>query len=111
VSQLPAYSDFCFKGQKVPYPVSSFLQDTKLSWRNLTTFDMVEWPVTRQMIPKRRAARTPLQCRETTVLHGSKYKAKIDSWCCGQTMVLWTSIRFPKGKATVSLPGACTTDL
>ena len=66
------------------------------------------------MIPKRRAvaryraARTPQPCREATVLHGSKYKAKIDCWCCGQTMVLRTTTRFLKDKATVSLPGACT---
>jgi len=43
------------------------------------------------VIPKRRAARTPLPCREATVLHGSKYKAKIDFWCfratiCGPKM-------------------------
>jgi len=42
------------------------------------------------VIPKRRsaarnrAARTPLPCREATVLHGSKYKANIDCWRCGQ---------------------------
>jgi len=44
------------------------------------------------VIPKRRAAaryhaaRTSLPCREATVLHGSKYKAKIDSWCCRATI-------------------------
>jgi len=48
VSQQPAYPVFCFEGQKVPYPVSSFLPDIKLSWRNLTTVNMVEWQVTRQ---------------------------------------------------------------
>jgi len=48
VSQQPAYPVFCFEGQKVPYPASSFLADTKLSWRNLTTVNMVEWEVTRQ---------------------------------------------------------------
>jgi len=47
-SQQPAYPVFCFEGQKVPYPVSSFLPDIKLSWRNLTTVNMVEWQVTRQ---------------------------------------------------------------
>jgi len=48
VSQQPAYPVFCFEGQKVPYPVSSFLPDIKLSWKNLTTVNMVEWQVTRQ---------------------------------------------------------------
>jgi len=33
VSQQPAFPVFCFEGQKVPYPASSFLPDTKLSWR------------------------------------------------------------------------------
>jgi len=33
VSQQPAFSVFCFEGQKVPYPASSFLPDIKLSWR------------------------------------------------------------------------------
>jgi len=37
VSQQPAYPVFCFEGLKVPYPISSFLPDTKLSWRNHTT--------------------------------------------------------------------------
>jgi len=37
VSQQPAYQVFCFEGQKVPYPATSFLPDVKLSWRNLTT--------------------------------------------------------------------------
>jgi len=48
VPQQPAYPVFCFEGQKVPYPVSIFLSDIKLSWRNLTTVNMVEWEVTRQ---------------------------------------------------------------
>jgi len=43
VSQQPAYPVFFFEGQKVPYPVSSFLPDIKLSWRNLSTVNMVEW--------------------------------------------------------------------
>jgi len=33
VSQEPAFPVFCFEGQKVPYPASSFLPDIKLSWR------------------------------------------------------------------------------
>jgi len=33
VSQQPAFPVFCFEGQKVPYPASSFLPDIKLSWR------------------------------------------------------------------------------
>jgi len=37
VSQQPAYPVFCFEGQKVPYPASSFRADIKLCWRNLTT--------------------------------------------------------------------------
>ena len=59
------------------------------------------------VIPKRRAASSPRPCREATVPHGSKYKANIDSsccgqlWCCGQRQVL-----LPKGIATVSLPSA-----
>jgi len=48
VSQQPAYPVFCFEGQQVLYPVSSFLPDIKLSWKNLTTVNMVEWQVTRQ---------------------------------------------------------------
>jgi len=48
VSQQPAYPVFCFEGQKVPHRVSSFLPDIKLSWRNLTTVNMVEWQMTRQ---------------------------------------------------------------
>jgi len=48
VSEQPAYPVFCFEGQKVLYPVSSFVPDIKLSWRNLTTVNMVEWQVTRQ---------------------------------------------------------------
>jgi len=32
VSQQPAYPVFCFEGQKVPYPASSFLSDMKLCW-------------------------------------------------------------------------------
>jgi len=46
VSQQPAYPVFCFEGQKAPYPASSFLLDIKLSWRNLTTVNMVEWEAT-----------------------------------------------------------------
>jgi len=30
VSQQPAFPVFCFEGQKVPYPASSFLPDIKL---------------------------------------------------------------------------------
>jgi len=37
VLQQPEYLVFCFEGQKVPYPVSSFLPDIELGWRNLTT--------------------------------------------------------------------------
>jgi len=48
VPQQPAYPVFCFEGLKVPCPVSSFLPDVKLSWRNLTTINVVEWEVTRQ---------------------------------------------------------------
>jgi len=48
VSQQPACPVFCFEGQKVPSPISSFLPDIKLSWRNLTTVNMFEWQVTRQ---------------------------------------------------------------
>jgi len=48
VSQQPAYLVFCFEGQKVPYPASSFLPGIKLSWRNLIAVNMVEWAVTRQ---------------------------------------------------------------
>jgi len=48
VSQQPEYPVFCFEGQKVPYPASTFLPDIKLSWRNLPTVNMVEWQVTRQ---------------------------------------------------------------
>jgi len=33
VSQQLAFPVFCFEGQKVPYPASSFLPDIKLSWR------------------------------------------------------------------------------
>jgi len=33
VSQQPAFPVFCFEGQKVPHPASSFLPDIKLSWR------------------------------------------------------------------------------
>jgi len=33
VSQQPTFLVFCFEGQKVPYPASSFLPDIKLSWR------------------------------------------------------------------------------
>jgi len=33
VSQQPAFPVFCFEGQKVPYPASSFLPDIKLRWR------------------------------------------------------------------------------
>jgi len=33
VSQQPAFSIFCFEGQKVPHPASSFLPDMKPSWR------------------------------------------------------------------------------
>jgi len=43
VPKQPAHPVFCFEGQKVPYPVFSFLPDIKLSWRNLTTVNMVEW--------------------------------------------------------------------
>ena len=44
------------------------------------------------VISKRRAAarysaaRTPLPCREATVLHESEYKAKIDFWWCRATI-------------------------
>jgi len=48
VPQQPAYSVFCFEGQKVPYPVYSFLPDIKLNWRNLANVNMVEWQVIRQ---------------------------------------------------------------
>jgi len=48
VSQQPAYPVFCFEGQTVPDPASSFLPDIKLSWRNLIAVNMVEWEVTRQ---------------------------------------------------------------
>ena len=48
VCHQPAYPVFCFEGQKVPYLASSFLADIKLSWRNLTTVNMVEWEVTRE---------------------------------------------------------------
>ena len=48
MSQQPAYPVLCFEEQKVLYPVSIFLPDIKLSWRNLTTVNMVEWQVTRQ---------------------------------------------------------------
>jgi len=48
VSRQPAYLVFCFEGQKVPYPGSSFPPDIKLSWINLTTVNMGEWEVTRQ---------------------------------------------------------------
>jgi len=50
------------------------------------------------VIPKRRAAAryraamTPLLCREGTVRHGSKYKAKIDLVL--RTIVLRTKTRF-----------------
>jgi len=33
VSQQRAFPVFCFEGQKVPYPASSFLPDIKLNWR------------------------------------------------------------------------------
>jgi len=33
VSQQPAFPVFCFEGQKVPYPASSFLQNIKLNRR------------------------------------------------------------------------------
>jgi len=33
VSQQPAFPVFCLKGQKVPYPASSYLPDMKLSSR------------------------------------------------------------------------------
>jgi len=39
-----------------------------------------------------RAAMTPLPCREVTVLHGSKYKAKIDLVL--RTIVWRTKTRF-----------------
>jgi len=52
VSQQRAFPVFCFEGQKVPYPASSFQPDIKLSWENFTTelssINMVEWEVTRQ---------------------------------------------------------------
>jgi len=32
VSQQPAYPVFCFEGQKITYPVSSFLPDIKQYW-------------------------------------------------------------------------------
>jgi len=37
VFQQPDCRVFCFEGQKVPYPASSFLPDIKQNWRNLTT--------------------------------------------------------------------------
>jgi len=48
--------------------------------------------LSKPVIPKPRAAaryravRTSLPCREATVLHGSKYKVKIDFWCCRATI-------------------------
>jgi len=54
--------------------------------------------VFRAVFPKRRAAAryraatTPLPCCEVTVLHGSKYKAKIDLVL--RTIVLQTKTRF-----------------
>jgi len=33
VSQQSAFPVFCFEGQKVPYPASSFLPDIKLTER------------------------------------------------------------------------------
>jgi len=48
VSQQLAYPVFCFEGQKVPYPASSFLPDIKLSCRNLPAVNMFEWQVTGQ---------------------------------------------------------------
>jgi len=47
VSNQPAFPFFCFEGQKLPYPASSFLPDVKLSWGNLTIVNMVEWELTR----------------------------------------------------------------
>jgi len=38
VSQQPAYPVLCVEGQKVPYPVFSFLPDRKLSWRTSHSF-------------------------------------------------------------------------
>ena len=32
----------------MPYPASSFMPDIKLSWRNLTIVNMVEWELPRQ---------------------------------------------------------------
>jgi len=48
VSQQPAYPLFCFEGQKVRCPASSFPADIKLTRRNLAAVNMVEWEVTRQ---------------------------------------------------------------
>jgi len=50
VSQQPAFPVFCFEGQKVPYPASSFLPDRKLSWRTSHYYciNVVEWEVIRQ---------------------------------------------------------------
>jgi len=49
-------------------------------------FTQISQQRSRTVISKRRAARTPLPCREATVLHYSKYKAKIDIWCCRATI-------------------------
>jgi len=43
---------------------------------------------TKPVIPKRRAAKTPLPCHEVTVLHDRKYKAKIYFWCC-RASICW----------------------
>jgi len=43
VSQQPAFLVFCFEGQKVPYPSSSFLPDIKLSWRTSHYYQVSMW--------------------------------------------------------------------
>jgi len=48
MQSTPTISSFGFEGQIVPYPASSFLPDIKLSWRNLTAVNMVEWELIRQ---------------------------------------------------------------
>jgi len=52
VSQQSAFPVFCFEGQKVPYPASSFLSDINLTWRTphwpRPTINVVDWEVTRQ---------------------------------------------------------------
>jgi len=88
VPQQPAYPVFCFEGQKVPYPVSSFLPDIKLSWRNLTNVNLVEWQVTRQSSVRV----TPLLCLVFPLMYFHKIVSKKFWTPCDEDFEKQTSV-------------------